>query len=100
MPNYNVVDAGAQEKIRRGPHEFTVVDGRQQYVSRPHTHQEYPKIMDSTPPPKAADFKGKPDMPVLLEAAMKEWESQVTASIVHNKTEEAAWLKRNERRAS
>jgi hypothetical protein len=94
--NYNTSDALQQERIRRGPHEFAPgPDGKNIYQTKIHQHQEYPKVMDRTPAPKLSDkdFKGKPDAPVLLEQAMKEWEAGQTASIVHNKAEEERWLK-------
>src|SRR6185437_11132746 len=100
MPNLNIQDAAAQEKIRRGSHEYTMVDGHQTYVPKIHLHQEYPKFMDTTPAPRIAEFKGKGDAQALLDQAMRDWEQKVMASVVHSKSQETEWLKKNERRAS
>lgn len=86
-------DALQQERIRRGPHVYDRgPDGKMTYIAVAPQHYEYPKVMDKTPMPKIKDFKGKPDAQLLLENAITEWDEGQRLSIVHNKTEEEAWL--------
>lgn len=88
--NFNMQDPAVQEKIRRGPHEYVEGGGRHgTYVALKPTHQEYPKVMDRTPPPVRKDFKDE----ALFDAARKDWDATQQASIVKNKNEEERWLR-------
>jgi len=94
--NFNMEDPGKQEQIRRGSHEYVSTEGRHgTYRPKPYKHQEYPKMMGKFPRPQLKDFKGKPDGQTSFEAAMRDWDSAMTASIVNSKAEELAWLKEN-----
>jgi hypothetical protein len=53
--------------------------------------RQYPKTMDRTPPPHPAQY----DDLTLFREAKKEWEKQITASIVHDRDEEQLWLRQN-----
>jgi hypothetical protein len=94
MANFNQEDPAKQEAIRRKPHRYVEGDGRHgRYVEETfQSTDEYPKIMDRTPPPQPAEFKGKPNWEVLLETARREFDERQTQSIVHNKAQEQAWL--------
>jgi len=102
MPDLSLgVDQLQQERIRRGTHTFGPgPDGKNIYRPAIYQHQEYPKVMDRTPAPKISDFKGKPDATVLLEQAMKDWDAQQAASVVHSKAEEEKWLAAHEPESS
>lgn len=90
----NMEDPKVQEDIRRKPHEYVATEGRHgMYREKPYVHQDYPKMMLKAEAPKFKDFKGKPDAQALFDAALKEWDQAMTASIVHNKAQEAAWLR-------
>ena len=92
-PNFNIEDPRVQETIRRKNHEYVEGGGSHgRYVERPYLHQEYPKVMDRTPFPQLADFKGKPDAEILLENARREWDTLQTASTVKSKAGEEKWL--------
>lgn len=96
MPDFNVQDPAKLEKIRSGSHAYVQGEGRHgTYVERPYLHQEYPKIMDKTPIPTIRDFKGKQDAALLLDNAMKDWEEVQRDSTVHNKSQEADWIKQH-----
>ena len=93
MISFNLPDPTEQEKIRRGSHEYVAEQGvHGRYVKKAYVRQEYPKIMDKTPYPQLADFKGKQDAEILLEHARKRWDERQMASIVKNKDEETKWL--------
>jgi len=101
--NFNMEDPAKQEQIRRGTHEYRADIGRHgTYVPKPYKHQEYPKMMLSLPKPVLADFlkvKGvaipRANAEEMLAAAIVEWDSALTASIVHSAEEEKTWLKQN-----
>jgi hypothetical protein len=97
--NYNLEDPGKQEAIRRGHHEYLPTAGRHgRYQPAPWvrgTHNDYPKMMGKWPRPVFADFKGQPDAQQSFEAALRDWDQAMTASIVRNKAEEVQWLKQN-----
>src|SRR5258708_13847793 len=93
MISFNLPDPREEEKIRRGADESVAEKGGHgRYVKKAYVRQEYPKIMDKTPYPQLADFKGKQDAEILLEHARKRWDERQMASIVKNKDEEAKWL--------
>ncbi len=100
-------DPVEQEKIRRGPHAYSPVDGKHgAYIpiedpKRDGGHpayvpMAYPKVMDKTPKPDFADFKNKKDLGrdpyIVYEEAVQAWDGQISKSIVRNKDEEEAWL--------
>lgn len=109
-----LIDPIADEKVRRGPHEYRHVDGvHGRYVPKPYTHQEYPKMMLQIPRPQFKEFKrkllaensktqlealllgAKLDIESLYQAACVEWDEAAQASIVKHKAEEDAWLAEN-----
>jgi hypothetical protein len=94
MANFNQEDPSKQEAIRRQPHRYVEGEGRHgRYVAQQmQSTDEYPKVMDRTPPPQPHEFKGKPNAEVLLENARREFDEQQKASIVHNKAQEQEWL--------
>ena len=106
MISFNLPDPTEQEKIRRGPHKYVAEQGvHGRYVpvigDRPvdpkrekgmYIHQEYPKVMDKSPYPQLKDYKGKQDPEILLEHDRKRWDERQMQSIVHNKSEEEAYL--------
>lgn len=99
MPNFNVLDASEQEKIRRVPHVYKTGEGRHgvyEKLPQGYLHQEYPKFMDTTPPPNRKAFKTDAE----FEAARADWTDVVNRSIVHNKAEEAEWRKENKAKAA
>lgn len=84
-------DPAAQEKIRRGHHEYVPGDGKHgTYVEKPYFHKEYPKIMDLTPSPNRADY----DNDAEHEHDVRKWEAKVLKSTVNSKEEEDAYLAR------
>jgi hypothetical protein len=88
-PRFDMKDPAVQEKIRRGPHEYVVIDGVRQYVPLDgYKHQAYPKYMDRSAQPIRKAYKTDAEHQV----AVKEWEEAITASLVSNKAEEDAWL--------
>lgn len=94
--NMNMEDPKVQEDIRRKSHEYVPTAGKHgMYVERPYKHQEYPKMMGNYPRPQMAAFKGKPDAQQQYEAAMREWDAAMSASIVHSAADEKSWLKAN-----
>jgi hypothetical protein len=95
--NFNMQDPAKQEQIRRGSHEYVTGEGRHgTYVAKTYHHQEYPKIMDLTPTPNRKSFKSDDE----YQNALKEWDGQVTRSMVHNKTEETKWLEEHKEEAA
>src|SRR5258708_27995505 len=93
MISFNLPDPTEQENIRRGSHEYVAEQGvHGRYVKKAYVRQEYPKIMDKTPYPQLADFKGKQDAEIRLEDAGKRGDEGQMASIVKNKDEETKWL--------
>lgn len=109
-----LIDPIADEKVRRGSHEYRHVDGvHGRYVATPYHHQEYPKMMLQTPRPQFKEFKRKLlaenskteleglllgsrlDLESLYQAACAEWDAAAQASIVSDKAGEQAWLKEN-----
>jgi hypothetical protein len=101
--NFNMDDPAKQEAIRRGPHEYIATAGKHgTYVPRPFKQQEYPKMMGKQPAPQLKDFLSQNgvDIPrdVALanyQAAVRAWDDYMTSTVVHNKAEEANWLKQN-----
>lgn len=92
--NRNMEDPAVQESIRRQPHEYVPSEGRHGlYKPKPYVHQEYPKMMFNGKRPTLKDFQGQQNAQELYEAAIKGWDSACTASIVHNKAQESAWIK-------
>lgn len=86
-------DPIAQEKIRRGSHEYVPTAGKHgSYEPKPYFHQEYPKMMEKLPAPLRKDFKSD----VEFDQAKIDWDRQMMLSIVHSKTEEDAWLAKHE----
>ena len=94
--NFNLEDPVKQEQIRRGSHEYIASAGKHgTYVSKPYKHQDYPKMMGKFPQPQLKDFKGQPDAQGRFDAAMREWNNAMSATVVYSKSEEQAWLKEN-----
>ena|ERR1700736_3272843 len=92
-PNMNMLDPVVQERIRRGSHEYVPgVGNHGSYQPKEYHRQEYPKVMDKTPAPMFAEFKGKQDAEAMFQQARREWDELTQASIVHNRAEEEAWL--------
>jgi hypothetical protein len=96
-PNFNMQDPAQQDKIRRGTHYYDEVNHRYIPIGPPGTnqgylHQEYPKVMDKTPCPQLADFKGQPNAEILLEQMRREWDERQMHSVVKNKDEEEKWI--------
>jgi len=89
--NRNMDDPAVQEKIRRGHHEYVPGDGKHgTYVERQYlSPQEYPKVMDRTPPPVRDDPRFTSDEE--FQNAVKAWDNKIAKSIVNNKDEEDAW---------
>src|SRR5437870_4222305 len=103
MANMNMDDPSVQEKIRRDHHEYIPTAGKHgSYVPKAYKHQEYPKMLGKWPRPQLANFKKQNgvDIPndmalAQFDAAMKDWDTAMTASIVNSKQEEIQWLKEN-----
>lgn len=101
--NFNMDDPAKQEQIRRGPHEYIATAGKHgTYVPRPFKQQEYPKMLGKYPRPEIKDFlnaNGVEIPPAIAreryQEAFKRWDDLMTASVVHNKTQEVQWLKEN-----
>lgn len=94
--NRNMEDPAVQESIRRQSHEYAPSEGRHGlYKPKAYVHQEYPKMMLKLPRPTLKDFQGQPAAHELYETAARGWDSAMSASVVHNKTQETAWLKEN-----
>jgi len=98
--NYNLEDPAKQEEIRRHHHEYLPTAGKHgryqptQWIRG--AANDYPKMMGKWPKPVFADFKAKGgDAQQAFDAALKDWDTAMTASIVRNKAEEQAWLKAN-----
>jgi len=88
----NMEDPAVQEKIRRDTHEYIPIAGKHgSYlpVAGGYRHAEYPKMMLQTPKPDPKNFKGRQEE---LEAAVKEWDDEMQASVVNSRTEEMAWI--------
>ena len=103
--NYNMLNAEEQERIRRGPHEYVPGEGKHGFY-RPlpydRSKNEYPKMMGKWPKPEHKDFlkQNGVDVPSdfalqRLQAAMIEWDSAMSRSVVYSKAEEVVWLKEN-----
>lgn len=111
--NFNMEDPAVQEKIRRGPHRYIPTQGkhgtyvplepsknRQGNVS---PYEEYPKMMAKLPKPEFKDFlrsAGGVEIPkdqalANFQQALKDWDDELTRSIVHNREQEREWLKAN-----
>ena len=89
-PNFNMEDPAKQEAIRRKSHAYVPTEGvHGRYVEKPYLHQEYPKVMDSSPAPQRKQFASEAE----FETAFREWDNRVAASTVHSKSEEAAFRK-------
>ena len=101
--NFNMEDPSKQEAIRRAPHEYIPTAGKHgAYVPKPYRHQEYPKMMGKWPKPEYKNFKKQNGVEIpsdialaQFQAAMQEWDTAMTQSIVNSKAEEQAWLKEN-----
>lgn len=101
--NFNMDDPAKQEQIRRGHHRYDPAVGKHGiYVPAAYKHQEYPKMMGTWPRPEFKHFKKQNgvDIPqdiaaAQYQAAMKEWDDAMSASVVNSKAEESQWLKEN-----
>lgn len=92
MPDFNIQDPSKQEAVRRKSHDYVAGEGRHgTYVEKPYHHQEYPKVMDTTPAPVRKSFKTDDD----FKAALADFEDVQKQSIVNSKTEEERWLAAN-----
>lgn len=93
MASGKLLDPKQQEDIRRQTHEYQEGGGRHGlYVKAQYHHQEYPKVMDTTPVPIRKKFTSESD----FQDAIKDWEQNQSASIVKNKDEERAWIESHE----
>ena len=102
--NLNMEDPAKQEQIRRGPHRYEPTAGKHgSYVPTVYKHQEYPKMMGKWRKPELKQFTKSEGGVVVspqmadanYQAALKEWNEAMNASIVHSKAEEVQWLKAN-----
>ena len=101
--NFNMEDPSKQEQIRRGSHRYVPTMGKHgAYVPEPYRHQEYPKMMLKLPQPQLKQFQVVKGVAIPgdialanFQAAMADWDRQMTASIVENAEQEQAWLKEN-----
>jgi hypothetical protein len=101
--NFNMDDPSKQEAIRRGHHEYIPTAGKHgSYQPRPYRHQEYPKMLGTWPQPQQKDFLTHKGVSIpgdlalqRYQAAMVEWDRQMSTSVVNNPEEEAQWLKEN-----
>ena len=99
----NLLDPAEQEKIRRGPHEYVPTEGKHgMYKAVTQKFQEYPKMMGTWSKPEYKQFSKVNGVEIPndvasqhYQAAVIEWDQAMTASVVHNKAEEQAWLKKN-----